>query len=88
MSEVTAQLILETFDREIGESFCSRCGFKKTLRGPFDEYGLPLAPDERVCEFGLDHPADGTRCPKNRAYLDLNDSAEELAKKIQDGGRS
>jgi len=87
MAEVTAQYILETLDREIGDSFCEKCGCKKILRGPYDEYGLPLAPDEEVCEFGLDHPADGERCPKHRAYLDLVESADELAGKIMNGGR-
>ena len=86
MAEVTAQYILETLDREIGDSFCEKCGCKKILRGPFDEYGLPLAPDEEVCEYNLDHPADD-RCPKHRAYLDLVESADELAGKIMNGGR-
>ena len=69
-----------------GDSFCEKCGFKKILRGPFDEYGLPLAPDEEACEYNLDHPADD-RCPKHRAYLDLVESADELAGKIMNGGR-
>jgi len=39
-----------------------------------------------VCEYNLDHPADD-RCPKHRAYLDLVESADELAGKIMNGGR-
>ncbi len=39
-----------------------------------------------MCEYNLDHPADD-RCPKHRAYLDLVESADELAGKIMNGGR-
>lgn len=73
MAEVTAQYILETLDREIGESFCDNC-FRK------------LSEDDDECEYGLEHPADD-RCPKHRAYLDLVESADELAGKIMNGGR-